>query len=119
MKATQLLMSLMNTISEHRTFEADNTKASRLYQNICDILLDTVTKEKQELIFALDDMVGIMLSKMFDDGIITGMELTNAMQLVVSDPETVYRRIINDYCTKNYDYQETKTLINKYKNATV
>lgn len=119
MKSTQLLLSLINTISEQRTFEADNTTASRLYRNICDILMDKITTEEQELIFALNDMVGIMLGKMFDDGIITGIELTNTMQTVINEPETVYLGIMNDFSAKNYNYQETKTLVKKYQNATV
>ena len=81
--------------------------------------MDKITTEQQELIFALNDMVGIMLGKMFDDGIITGMELTNTMQTVINEPETVYLGIMNDFPTKNYDYQETKALVKKYQNATV
>lgn len=119
MKPTQLLLSLINMTSEQRTFEADNTRASRLYQNICDILMNTVTKEQKELIFALDDMVGIMLSKMFDDGIIAGMELTKTMQSVISEPKTVYCEIMNDLCTNNFDYKETKAMINKHEKACV
>ena len=119
MKPTQLLLSLINTISEQRTFEADNTTASQLYRNICDILMDKITTEEQELIFALNDMVGIMLGKMFDDGIITGMELANTMQTVINEPESVYLEIMNDFSAKNYNYQETKALVKKYQNATV
>ena len=119
MKSTQLLLSLINTISEQRTFEADNTTASQLYRNICDILMDKITTEQQELIFALNDMVGIMLGKMFDDGIITGMELNNTMQTVINEPETVYFGIMNDFSTNNFDYQKTKALIKKYRNAYV
>lgn len=119
MKATQLLMSLINTISEQRPFEAENTKAKQLYQRICDILSDILSEEQQELIFALDDMVSITLSKMFNDGIITGMELTDTMQSVISEPETIYREMLNHFATKDYDYHEIQAIINKHKKAIV
>lgn len=115
MKAAKLLISMIDTISEQRTYEMDNTRANRLYQKICDILLNGATTEQQDLIFALDNMVGIMLSNMFDDGIIAGMELTKTMETIINEPEIVYQQIMDDTNPENADYKQAKALIHKYE----
>ena len=117
MKTTQLLRSLLGIPSscDGNPEMTYNMKANELYGVLCEILLKTVTEEHKQLILALDDIIGILISNTFDSSVISGLKLANQLKTILNKPESVHNIIINNSNKTNTIYEDIYTVINKYK----
>lgn len=118
MKQTELLRSMINLSSELKTYEygIHTNKPDNIYQKIFDILIHTSNKNKQALILAMDEIVGVRLTNAYEDGVIAGIDLANSMENILDNPLEVYSAMRKEEREKNnFYYDEVCKLINKYK----